>query len=277
MKYNDQQFIELALQYKYVTQADVDKCLEIQKKLPGQVGIGEIMRSHKQLEDAEYNIIMTLLKYKTGPAARIVDPQPAVDSRARDRHFAEAALREGMINEEQLKESVELQKRMAREGQAKPLSAVMLSRGYITEKQFEFLEDNGAEVTSQYKREDVMRIMQEKNVRKNLEETTIAPTPEDPISCLVIRQGDKEIGIFSLDNKTEISIGRVQGADLVLNDCYVSRIHCKFIYHDKSRTWEVIDMMSCHGVFINGVRMSHRQTVKKGDLIRVGETLLEVN
>jgi hypothetical protein len=275
MKYNDQAFIELALQYKYVTQADVDKCLEIQKKLPGQVGIGEILRSHKYLEDTEYNIIITLLRYKTGPAAaKLAVSHTTGDSRTRDRHIAEVALREGLVSEDQLKECVEQQKKLQKEGQAKSLATIMVSRGYLSEKQAEFVCGDDAAVTSQYRQEDVARALQEKNREKNKAVST-SEANVAPISSLIIRQNDQQIGIFPL-HKQEITIGRVQGADLVVNDCYVSRIHCKFICHTNLQQWELIDMMSCHGVFINEVKVVHRQTVKQGDLIRIGETILEV-
>jgi len=53
----------------------------------------------------------------------------------------------------------------------------------------------------------------------------------------------------------------------------VSRRHCRFVY--SAAGWEVIDLGSLNGVYVNGARVQ-RSLIQVGDLIRIGGMDLDV-
>ena len=84
--------------------------------------------------------------------------------------------------------------------------------------------------------------------------------------ALMVTEGQDQGAIFPLC-KAQLTIGRVKGADIQINDGTVSRIHCKLEYED-ANGWVLIDMMSTHGVYVNGVRIKTRQVLCHQDTDR---------
>jgi pSer/pThr/pTyr-binding forkhead associated (FHA) protein len=68
-------------------------------------------------------------------------------------------------------------------------------------------------------------------------------------------------------DKPVVSIGSVQGNDIVINDPSVSRKHIGIRKVDGG--YEVADFGSTNGVFVNGERCPKKQ-LSIGDVIRVG-------
>ena len=75
------------------------------------------------------------------------------------------------------------------------------------------------------------------------------------------------------DLKGEISIGRTEGNDIVLNHPSVSRKHARFEF--RNQAWWIIDLKSTNGVKVNGNLVGESQ-VNAGDTISVGSVLLEL-
>jgi adenylate cyclase len=75
------------------------------------------------------------------------------------------------------------------------------------------------------------------------------------------------------DLHTDLSIGRTEGNDLVLNHPSVSRKHARLERRDDR--WWIVDLKSTNGVKLNGNLVSEAQ-VKQGDKISVGSVLLEL-
>src|SRR5689334_5431939 len=75
------------------------------------------------------------------------------------------------------------------------------------------------------------------------------------------------------DLKSELSVGRTEGNDLVLNHPSVSRKHARFEPRDGS--WWIIDLKSTNGVKVNGNLVSEGH-VNAGDKILVGSVQLEL-
>ncbi len=67
--------------------------------------------------------------------------------------------------------------------------------------------------------------------------------------------------------KKELFVGRRSDSDIVLTDPYVSRRHARLIRQD--RGYQVIDLNSTHGTFVNGSRVQER-VLEAGDKIRMG-------
>jgi adenylate cyclase len=75
------------------------------------------------------------------------------------------------------------------------------------------------------------------------------------------------------DLKGDLSVGRTEGNDIVLNHPSVSRKHAKFEIRDDK--WWVVDLKSTNGVKVNGNLVTEAQVVAT-DKISVGSVLLEL-
>jgi adenylate cyclase len=75
------------------------------------------------------------------------------------------------------------------------------------------------------------------------------------------------------DLKSELSVGRTEGNDLVLNHPSVSRKHARFEPRDNG--WWIIDLKSTNGVKVNGNLVTEAQ-VHPGDKVLIGSVQLEM-
>lgn len=79
--------------------------------------------------------------------------------------------------------------------------------------------------------------------------------------------------IFTLD--TETTIGRSMGCNIPLqNDTYVSHQHARIFQRD-AKLW-LEDTNSTNGTLLNGEKVSSPVSIKKGDRVKIGETIFEV-
>src|SRR5712692_9794465 len=83
-----------------------------------------------------------------------------------------------------------------------------------------------------------------------------------------------DLGVQRLaDLKGEMSVGRTEGNDLVLNHPSVSRKHAKFEPRDGA--WWIVDLKSTNGVKVNG-NLITEAPVNTGDKISIGSVQLEL-
>src|SRR5947208_339815 len=83
-----------------------------------------------------------------------------------------------------------------------------------------------------------------------------------------------DLGVPRLnDLKGDLSIGRTEGNDIVLNHPSVSRKHAKF--EIRGEQWWIVDLKSTNGVKVNGTLVAESQVVA-GDKISVGSVQLEL-
>jgi adenylate cyclase len=75
------------------------------------------------------------------------------------------------------------------------------------------------------------------------------------------------------DLKGELTVGRTEGNDLVLNHPSVSRRHARFDPRDEQ--WWIVDLKSTNGVKVNGNLVAEAQ-VNPGDKILIGSVQLEL-
>jgi adenylate cyclase len=75
------------------------------------------------------------------------------------------------------------------------------------------------------------------------------------------------------DLKGELTVGRTEGNDLVLNHPSVSRRHARFDPRDEH--WWIVDLKSTNGVKVNGNLVAEAQ-VNPGDRILIGSVQLEL-
>jgi len=106
-----------------------------------------------------------------------------------------------------------------------------------------------------------------------LEDTYVVPI-EQNIPELVITSGVGRGTTFSL-SKQRMQIGRASRDrqwDIDLVDKSVSRPHAEIIR--RAGDWLVKDLGSANGVLVNNQRIQDTQTLKDGDVVELGETIM---
>lgn len=92
-------------------------------------------------------------------------------------------------------------------------------------------------------------------------------------SFVVIEPRQRRGQTFTLSNT--LSIGRVDDNDIIVtDDSFVSSHHARIEIRPDS-VW-VVDLKSTNGTFVNGQRVADARSVRKGDRIQVGGTVLEM-
>ncbi len=80
-------------------------------------------------------------------------------------------------------------------------------------------------------------------------------------------------GVVPLEQERPFVLGRQQGADLLLPEELVSRLHARLVFEGDELVLE--DLGSMNGTYLNGVRVT-RARVKEGDRILLGQSILKV-
>ncbi|HSG43077.1 MAG TPA: alpha/beta fold hydrolase [Anaerolineales bacterium] len=74
-------------------------------------------------------------------------------------------------------------------------------------------------------------------------------------------------------SKSEITVGRAQTNDIVIEDAKMSRAHARFEFNNKGEV-RVIDTGSTNGIRVNGIKVDHA-IIKPGDIIQMGESQIQ--
>jgi pSer/pThr/pTyr-binding forkhead associated (FHA) protein len=78
------------------------------------------------------------------------------------------------------------------------------------------------------------------------------------------------------DGLAEVTVGRAAGCGLALTeDTFVSQLHARLFRTDG--TWQIEDLGSTNGTFLNRRKISGPQSLHVGDRVQVGRTVLEVS
>ena len=72
------------------------------------------------------------------------------------------------------------------------------------------------------------------------------------------------------------TIGRMSGNDIVILDTSASRYHAKIVLDEDGKTIIVHDLGSTNGSFVNRERLTTPRTFHAGDVIRIGQHLIEL-
>lgn len=72
----------------------------------------------------------------------------------------------------------------------------------------------------------------------------------------------------------EVSIGRAAGCQITLDDTYASQIHARVFQRDSQ--WQIEDLGSTNGTWLNRHKVAGPMVVKPGDLVQIGNTVLEL-
>ena len=77
---------------------------------------------------------------------------------------------------------------------------------------------------------------------------------------------------WSLDG--ELSIGRAAGCQVTIDDTYASQIHARLFLRDNQ--WQIEDLGSTNGTWLNRHKVSGPMVVKPGDVVQIGNTVMEM-
>ncbi len=92
-----------------------------------------------------------------------------------------------------------------------------------------------------------------------------------PAARFIVKQGP-QIGIAFPVMGTRVVIGREDGCDIKIHDAESSRRHCEVVWKDGAFVLQ--DLNSSNGTFLNGAQVTTATTLKAGDRIGIGQTLL---
>src|SRR4029434_954777 len=76
-------------------------------------------------------------------------------------------------------------------------------------------------------------------------------------------------------DKTEVTIGRVQGNDIVLPKGNVSKRHARIVLKDGK--FIIVDLKSTNGTYVNGRKITSPLVVKDSDKIYIGDFVVGVD
>src|ERR1700751_1856941 len=76
-------------------------------------------------------------------------------------------------------------------------------------------------------------------------------------------------------NKPEVTIGRVQGNDIILPKGNVSKRHSRIVLKDGK--FIIVDLKSTNGTYVNGRKITSPIVIKSSDKVYIGDFVLVVD
>ena len=89
---------------------------------------------------------------------------------------------------------------------------------------------------------------------------------------VVVEPDDQKGRAFELAQ--EMTVGRAAGCQVVLDDTYVSQLHTRIFQRDGQLMVE--DLGSTNGTYLNNRKVSGPMMMGRGDKLRVGKTVMEL-
>ncbi|HMR76743.1 MAG TPA: FHA domain-containing protein, partial [Polyangiaceae bacterium] len=103
----------------------------------------------------------------------------------------------------------------------------------------------------------------------------ISPTEaQQPVFAIIISEKGGAERREAYD-RPEITVGRVQGNDLMLPKGNVSKRHARLIFRDGR--FIVTDLNSTNGTYVNRRRISQATIVREGDRVYIGDFVLRID
>ena len=99
------------------------------------------------------------------------------------------------------------------------------------------------------------------------------PEPDTPPEFTPLRLVLQPSGATIELNRPDMLVGRHSVADVRLRSPEVSRRHCRFVFSEGH--WQVFDLSSMNGVWVNGLRVPHAILQNK-DILHIGSYDFEV-
>src|SRR4030095_4330450 len=95
--------------------------------------------------------------------------------------------------------------------------------------------------------------------------------PQEPMFTIHIQEkgGEQRRMVF---NKPEVTIGRVQGNDIVLPKGNVSKRHARVVLKDGKMI--VVDLKSTNGTYASGSKLTSPMVVRDDDKVYIGDFMI---
>ena len=75
------------------------------------------------------------------------------------------------------------------------------------------------------------------------------------------------------ENRNIINVGRSLINDIIIEDPYVSKMHCQFVKDDNGNII-LIDIDSQNGTYVNAQKIRNKVVLQRNDIVRIGNTTL---
>ena len=93
------------------------------------------------------------------------------------------------------------------------------------------------------------------------------------MASIIVISGEQKGEYLPLGRRTNV-IGRAEALPMQILDDMVSRKHLRIRYDENTNEHYAEDMNSKHGVLINNRKITKQTTLREGDQIRIGQTML---
>lgn len=98
---------------------------------------------------------------------------------------------------------------------------------------------------------------------------------DSAIWCVDVDKGPKQIRGLHVDVLGPVVVGRSPSSDIVIAEPYVSSVHARFTIQGPALVVEDLD--STNGTFVNGHHIDQPVTLRDGDEVQVGDTVMKVS
>ena len=95
------------------------------------------------------------------------------------------------------------------------------------------------------------------------------------IWCVDVEKGTSSLRGLHVDMLGPVIIGRSPSSDIVINEPFVSATHARFTLQGPALVLE--DLNSTNGTMVNGRPIDQPVTLREGDEVQVGDTVLKVS
>jgi hypothetical protein len=97
--------------------------------------------------------------------------------------------------------------------------------------------------------------------------------PEEPLGPALVIQHTGQV--FAL-SEAPVTIGRAEDNLILLDDPRVAAHHAKIVWHAEPGVFVIWDLGSVEGTFVNEVQVVEAQPLRHGDVLRIGNTVIDV-
>ena len=95
------------------------------------------------------------------------------------------------------------------------------------------------------------------------------------IWCVDVEKGSRAIRGLHVDVLGPVVVGRSPSSDIVIDEPYVSATHARFTIQGPALVLE--DLGSTNGTMVNGHVIDQPVTLRDGDEVQVGDTIMRVS
>ena len=95
------------------------------------------------------------------------------------------------------------------------------------------------------------------------------------IWAIDVEKGARSLRGLHVDILGPVVVGRSPSADIVVDEPYVSSMHARFSLQGPAIVLE--DMGSTNGTLVNGHAIAQAVTLREGDEVQVGDTIMRVS